>query len=175
MFCPRCNCEYRPAFTECADCRVALAPAPDPAAVRAEVERAGQATALVRFVCGTVVLAPVGLLLYTAVAADPTPDFHVDRNLMILTILGISAALLCLFVLPVTWANRWLRQQALRSRVAALPREVRNDLLLSLRDNSCRDTRSIARSLGRDLGMAREMTPAPSPAGRGDEPVSADT
>jgi hypothetical protein len=33
MFCPKCGCEYREGFTECADCRVPLtdeAPPPEP-------------------------------------------------------------------------------------------------------------------------------------------------
>jgi hypothetical protein len=65
------------------------------------------------------------------------------------------------------------RAAEIRHDLGQLSREEVSQALLRLRSERLGDTRRIAASLIRDMPIATEISPAPSPAGRGDEPSPA--
>jgi hypothetical protein len=66
------------------------------------------------------------------------------------------------------------RTGQLRSLLAALPPSQQMGALAPLQEDSSGDVRKIVAPLLREFGLPSEVTPARPPAGRGDEPASAE-
>jgi hypothetical protein len=64
------------------------------------------------------------------------------------------------------------RSREIGERLKDLPAERQASVLLPLRDDPSRDVRAIVRPLIERLKVAREVTPASAPDGRGDEPAA---
>jgi hypothetical protein len=75
------------------------------------------------------------------------------------------------FIFPSPSVYRWLLRRRIRRDLKELPREQQAEVLLPLRAHPDSDTRKLVQPLIRELGAPTELTPAPTPTGRGDEPT----
>jgi hypothetical protein len=157
------------------------------AGLREEIRRAGSATRNLR--CGTIgcFVAPAALvsvlvlLLFmsgTAYLISPpaNPEEPTAANYLrdVISFLG-GAVLVGLAVgLPLALGYRWRRRAELRKTLTSLTRDERARVLMPLVNGPSGDTRTLARTLARDLALAREVSPASAGDARGDEASAAE-
>ena len=81
----------------------------------------------------------------------------------------VYVAAACAVALPVAFLGRYLHRQRLRRELLSLDDECRAEVLLPLRSARLGDTRKLAEALLRDFAKRTEVSPMPTPVGRGDE------
>jgi hypothetical protein len=130
------------------------------AALREDVRSAGDAVRRVRlaFVIGAAVCFTLGLISAGGMVAEFVGG------------MGFSAAWIAMTGIGAAWIW-YLERGRLRLLLRALPAAQQAEVLLPLRAAPRLDTRSLARSLLRELQPRNEPTPAAAPAGRGNEPT----
>jgi hypothetical protein len=143
------------------------------ARLRQEIVRAGARTSRLRVIGALAGLTPMLILVLLGSLFEgglQQPGF----SLLAGVFFGAFGAGVGLAVgVPASISLFLERKQALRRRLAQLPLDQRLEVLLPLRD-ARGDTGRLVAPLLREFGTATELTPAASPAGRGDEvaPVS---
>jgi hypothetical protein len=134
------------------------------AALREEIQRAGDTTDRLRF----------GLAIFLLLSMLFMLGFAAYGPLWLLV--SVSSIVLVPFLVawPVASAYRAGCERRLYCTVAQLSVEERANLLVPLLQNQCRDTRRVVASLARDFGLPTELTPAAAPDARGDEATPAE-
>jgi hypothetical protein len=151
------------------------------AALRAQVQRAGQTTLIVRV--GLPCLVALALILGVFPWAAILRDLFTGRMpgsgppFLLMAVIGYAVNGFCLGVplaFPLALLYRRLRRAQLRRCLMELPPEQQVIVVEPLRSAARGDTRKILDGLVRDLRLPTELAPAPAPAGRGDEASAAE-
>jgi hypothetical protein len=137
-------------------------------AVQHQVRRVGEATRALRRHCFAW---PFGLwafllfvALYVVVSTGAVPA---TGGVLILVLGGVGS---CAGVAALAASfYRWLKRRALADALEALAPHEQRQVLLSLKEDPVPYTRRIASDLLRRVGLPSEVSPAPSPVGRGTE------
>lgn len=137
--------------------------------MRTEIRLAGHKSRLVGWViaCSCFLAGLTGLL---AIALPTSGLEFVSVLASGLCLTGVLSVCGLLFASKARKDYASRRTEEFRRTLRQLPPDRQASVLLPLRDDPSRDVRAIVRPLIEQLKVAREVTPASAPDGRGDEP-----
>lgn len=143
------------------------------AALREEIRGAGHDTRLMRLGSAASLLILVVGLLLLAFGIGEGYSVRPPSITVVLLNLAIIAGGGCIVALAVAMVGaavvRWGRRTTIRPRLASMAPHERAEVLRGLAQDPIGDTRKLARSLARSVGVSTELSPALPPGARGDE------
>jgi hypothetical protein len=149
------------------------------AALREEIRRAGRGVRRLRWRSGAAILllpsAAVGSLLLCG-WTNLWPGLPLTRSDYVFFGEIFAGALIggTLVAVGIAATVRRQRRRCFRCRLEVLPREHIGEVVRPLWGDRSGDTRRLVRPLLREIGLAKEVTPAAAPDARGEEPSPAE-